>query len=49
MKVFRIPLLFLIVIQLCSSHAVRADAPVTLSGTVKDAKSGEPGLARRPT
>jgi TonB-dependent receptor len=42
MKVFRIPLLFLIVIQLCSSHAARADAPVTLSGTVKDAKSGEP-------
>ena len=41
MNAFRIPLCFLIVIHLCCSLTVRAEASVTLSGTVKDGKSGE--------
>ncbi len=42
MSAFRIALFFFIVIHLCCSLAARAEASVTLSGTVKDAKSGEP-------
>jgi TonB-dependent receptor len=41
MTAFRIPLFFLIVIHLCYSLTAHAEASVTLSGTVKDAKSGE--------
>lgn len=42
MTVVRMPLLFLMFIQLCTFLTTHADASVTLSGTVKDAKSGEP-------
>lgn len=42
MTAVRMPLLFLVFLQLCSSLTAHADASVTLSGTVRDAKSGEP-------
>lgn len=42
MSAIRKPLLFLIVIHLCYSLAARAEASVTLSGTVRDDRSGEP-------
>lgn len=38
----RTPLLFLIFLQLCFSLTADAGASITLSGTVRDAKSGEP-------
>jgi len=41
MKAFRTSIVVLIVILLCSSPTAHAEASVTLSGTVKDAKSGE--------
>jgi TonB-dependent receptor len=42
MSALRMPLLFLVVIHLCCSLIVHAEVSVTLSGTVKDAKTGEP-------
>jgi len=41
MNVFRTPLLFLIVVHLSSSLPLRAEAPVSVTGTVTDAKTGE--------
>ncbi len=42
MSAIRKPLLFLIVIHLCYSLTAHAEASVTLSGTVRDDRSGEP-------
>jgi outer membrane receptor protein involved in Fe transport len=42
MNASRIPLFFLLLIHLCCSQPVNAEALGTLSGTVRDAKSGEP-------
>ena len=42
MNAFRISLFFLILILLCYSLTAHAEVSVTLSGTVRDAKSGEP-------
>ena len=42
MNAFRLPLCFLVVFHLCSSLHTHAEVPISLSGTVKDATSGEP-------
>jgi len=42
MSAFRMPLLILMVVHLCYSPAARAEALETLSGTVRDDRTGEP-------
>lgn len=42
MGAFRFPLLSLVVLDFCLLRTSHAEPSVTLSGTVKDAKTGEP-------